>query len=248
MTDLIGVDLITKSVKWERIQRQLLNKLSIPLESDLDLIQCPYVVGLDISYIKGSQINAVCTAVLLNYANPEILLDAVTKDVQIVHQYIAGFLAFRELDSYIMLFQNLMSRHLDKLDQIAFVMLDGNGILHPRGLGLASHFGVVTGFRTIGCGKNLHQFDGLERKDIRLKMDTLGTNSLMLRGLSGQSYGWAVRTSQNPVYISPGHRIGLQESLTLSQPLMIYREPEPTRQADRISRAYIRTHGLDALS
>jgi len=233
--------------KWVKIQKQLLDKLSIPSESDLDLMQCPYVVGLDISYIKGSQTNAVCTAVLLKYTNPTVLLDVETKEVQVVHQYIAGFLAFRELDSYILLFQNLMSRHLDKIDQIAFVMLDGNGILHPRGLGLASHFGVVTGFRTIGCGKNLHQFDGLDRKEIRTKMDVIGTNHIVLRGTSGRSYGWAMRTSQNPVYISPGHKIGLQDSMTLSQPLMIYREPEPTRQADRISRAYIRTHGLDAL-
>jgi deoxyinosine 3'endonuclease (endonuclease V) len=233
--------------KWEKIQKQLLGKLSIPSESDLDLIQCPYVVGLDISYIKGNQTNAVCTAVLLKYTDPTTLLDTETKEVQVVHQYIAGFLAFRELDSYILLFQNLMSRHLDKIDQIAFVMLDGNGILHPRGLGLASHFGVVTGFRTIGCGKTLHQFDGLDRKEIRIKMDVIGTNRIVLCGASGRSYGWAVRTSQNPVYISPGHKIGLQDSLTLSRPLMIYREPEPTRQADRISRAYIRTHGLDAL-
>lgn len=233
--------------KWEKIQKQLLGKLSIPSESDLDLMQCPYVIGLDISYIKGSQTNAVCTAVLLKYINPTILLDVETKEVQVVHQYIAGFLAFRELDSYILLFQKLMSRHLDKIDQIAFVMLDGNGILHPRGLGLASHFGVVTGFRTIGCGKNLHQFDGLDRKEIRTKMDVIGTNHLVLRGASGRSYGWAVRKSHSPVYISPGHNIGLQDSLSLSRPLMIYREPEPTRQADRISRAYIRTHGLDAL-
>lgn len=232
--------------RWRKIQDELRKKLCIPNQSpgpglDMDLNACPYVIGLDISYIKNSISLAVCTAVLLKYHDPSVLLDHETKEVTITNPYYPGYLAFRELDSYIMVFQNLMARHLDIYDQIAFVMLDGNGILHPNGLGLASHFGVVTGFRTIGCGKNLHQIDGMSAKTIRESMTTV--NEYPLIGQSGRAYGWALRKEgvKNPIYISPGHRVSHDDARSATIGLMLFREPEPTRQADRVSREYIRS-------
>lgn len=124
--------------RWKKVQQELKQKLNIPRISNvtLSLKSKPYVIGLDISYIKDNKTKAVCTGVLMQYDTCNVV-DKETREVQIIYEYHAGFLAFRELDSYIMVYQNLMTRNLDKLDQIAFVMLDGNGILHPRGFGLA---------------------------------------------------------------------------------------------------------------
>jgi len=120
--------------RWKKVQ-----KLNIPVFSTvtqgLKSKTKPYVIGLDISFVKENPNTAVCTAVMLKYDTCE-LIDQETKVVKLTHPYIAGFLAFRELDSYIMVYQNLMGSHLDKQDKIAFVMLDGNGILHPLGIKL----------------------------------------------------------------------------------------------------------------
>lgn len=235
------------TTQWGKIQEELRNKLVIPEGNELmDILSvCPYVIGLDISYIKGNDNVAVCTAVLLDFHNLATLLDSETKEVQIPNvPYQAGYLAFRELDNYVLVFQNLMARHLDLCDQIGFIMLDGNGVLHPNGLGLASHFGIISGFRTIGCGKKLHQFDGLDRKKIRAMMDSQDVNVYQLRGDSGKCYGWAVRKVgvKNPVYISPGHLVSHVDARTGAVALMQFRIPEPIRQADRLSREYIQTH------
>lgn len=71
-------------------------------------------------------------------------------------------------------------------------------------------------------------------------MDSINANEWALYGTSGQMYGWAVRKGINPVYISPGHQISLSECSIIIRPIHKFREPEPTRQADRISREYIR--------
>lgn len=231
--------------QWKHIQSSLKNKVVIPETNKLMEIlkTCPYIVGLDISYLKNDTSHAVCTAVLLNYHDiTSSPIDTETREVQIIHPYQAGFLAFRELDSYILVFQCLMARHMDIYDKIGFVMLDGNGILHPNGLGLTSHFGVITNLRTIGCGKKLHQIDGMDHKVIRAELDNLRVNEHELIGTSGTVYGWAMRRQGvlNPVYISPGHLVSIRDSLEVTRALMIHREPEPIRQADRLSREYIR--------
>lgn len=228
--------------KWKLIQQSLKSKLDIPVESTLldSMEQCPYVIGIDISYIKDQPDQAVSTAVLIDYNNPSTVIDHDSCHIHITQEYHAGYLAFREMDGYILAYQRLMSKHIDKQDQIGFVMLDGNGILHPHGFGLASHFGVITGRRTVGCAKNLHQIDGLDRKDIRSYMDNKMVNHTLIVGKSGTKYGIAMRKNKSPIYLSPGHQVNIYDIKQVIPQLMLVREPEPTRHADRISRAYIR--------
>jgi len=80
-------------------------------------------------------------------------------------------------------------------------------------------------------------------------MDENKVDEMIVKGTSGTVYGWAMRTKTNlnPVYISPGHKISIVECAMVIKPLLKVREPEPTRQADRISREYIRNNHAQLL-
>lgn len=70
------------------------------------------------------------------------------------------------------LYKKLTSNHPELIPEV--ILFDGNGILHPRGLGLASHFGVLSDVCTIGVAKNLYQMDDIIRDDVHLsKIDSL---------------------------------------------------------------------------
>jgi deoxyinosine 3'endonuclease (endonuclease V) len=228
--------------KWDKIQEQLSKKINIPKISNIkdSLISKPYVMGLDISFKKDSDI-AVVTAVIMCFDSLEIVTEH-SQVIKMSQPYIAGYLAFRELDGYILVFQNIIAKNISLLDKIAFIMIDGNGILHPKMMGIATHFGILVDIPTIGCGKQLYQIDGLNRKFIRNTMDRQKTDTYLLKGKSQKVYGWAVRKPGNCrlVYITPGHKVSIMETLDLVIPLMNTTQPEPTRQADLISRNYIR--------
>jgi len=105
-------------------------------------------------------------------------------------------------------------------------IFDGQGISHPRGIGLASHLGLFLNIPTIGCAKKrlvgTHGEVGIE------------AGSVSHLRLGDQTIGAAVRTKLNvrPVYISPGHKINLNKAVSITLSCCAgYRLPEPVRQA-----------------
>ena len=216
---------------WQAEQHRLKDMLC--LDGNLDHLK--HVVGVDISYIKGTN-DAVCTAVLLNYPGWSVI-DHITHHVTITEPYIAGYLAFREVDHYLRAYQELKDKYPEWCSDL--ILVDGNGILHPSGFGLASHLGVLLDVPTIGCAKKLHLIDGLTK----IKPNTEArAQAKAIQGQSGKIYGWAVTTDNttNPVYFSPGHKVSLESVYHFAISACLYREPEPTRVADRISRDAIR--------
>lgn len=127
-------------------------------------------------------------------------------------------------------------------------MVDGNGLLHPQGFGLACHLGVLVDLPTIGVGKSLHHIDGITKSRVRELVESAenSTNTILsLKGDSGFAWGAAVRStdsSSKPIFISVGHRISLDTAITLVTMTCKFRIPEPIRQADIKSRSYIRDH------
>ncbi len=75
--------------------------------------------------------------------------------------YVPGFLAFRELPATKPLLEKLRATKPELMPQV--VLVDGNGILHPRGFGLASHLGVLTDVPSIGVSKTVFAIDGLNK-------------------------------------------------------------------------------------
>jgi deoxyribonuclease V len=106
--------------------------------------------------------------------------------------------------------------------------IDGQGIAHPRGCGIASHFGVEANTPTIGVAKTVLVGKAQEPAPKR------GSFSPIHYG--GKVVGAVLRTKDNtaPIYVSPGHMISLNTALELVLKTSLYRIPEPTRLAHNL--------------
>jgi len=162
--------------------------------------------------------------------------------------YVAGFLAFRETPVLLALLKKMASKAPLLYPQL--LMVDGNGILHPRGFGLASHLGVLADIPTIGIGKNLHHIDGLTNLEVRhdfSESNLPAGTGMPLIGSTGQVWGMAFRSHDGcskPVFISVGHRISLDTAVEVVRRCCLHRVPEPVRQADIRSREHLRKHPI----
>ncbi|KAL8101759.1 uncharacterized protein LOC141683722 isoform X3 [Apium graveolens] len=180
-----------------------------------------YIGGVDLSFSRGDPSVACATLVVLELKSLEIVYQD-SCVVRLSVPYVPGFLAFREL-----------------------LMVDGNGILHPQGFGLACHLGVLANIPTIGIGKSLHHVDGLSKSTVRERFEMDGNSSqdiIPLIGDSGQTLGAALlstRGSSKPIYVSIGHRISLAVAIEIVKVSCKYRVPETIRQADIKSRQYL---------
>jgi deoxyribonuclease V len=133
--------------------------------------------------------------------------------------YVPGLLSFREIPVYLEALARLRSRP-------AILLCDGQGIAHPRGLGLAAHLGVLLDLPSVGVAKS--RLIGTHREPGRAR----GCSVRLMH--EGRAIGRVVRTQTGvkPLFISPGHRIGIDEAAALVVRLAPrYRLPEPTRRA-----------------
>lgn len=166
--------------------------------------------------------------------------------VELKHPYIPGFLAFREIPPLLQLLKSVKASKPEIYPQVVFV--DGNGLLHPRKFGLACHLGVTAEIPTIGVAKNLLHLPDLkfDKQAIGKKFQPSIPNShVPIYSHSGLQYGVAFRgpePSTKPIFISVGHRIGLNDAITLVSACCKFRIPEPVRQADVISRELVRQY------
>jgi deoxyinosine 3'endonuclease (endonuclease V) len=128
------------------------------------------------------------------------------------------------------------------------LLVDGNGILHPKKFGLACHLGVLTDTPSLGVAKKLTQIHGLEnneqhRADIASKLNNKGDYlELRSNNQSNDLLGYCYRTeAKNPIYVSLGHKISWTTALwVMGLVTRKIRIPEPIRQADLRTREYLR--------
>mmetsp|Transcript_17091 Transcript_17091/g.24972 ORF Transcript_17091/g.24972 Transcript_17091/m.24972 type:complete len:313 (-) Transcript_17091:120-1058(-) len=209
-----------------------------------------YIGGVDISFVKGSEDNACASLVVLDAESLQVVYESY-RTVNMPLPYIAGFLAFREVPVLLELVKELR-RSRPELEP-GVTLVDGSGVLHPRGFGLACHLGVLANMRTIGVAKTFLNVDGLTRDGIKAmvksslkKMSLLEANErklFPLTGDSGRTWGMAVCPNSrvtNPIYVSVGHRIDLKTAVEVVLKCSLHRIPEPVRQADIRSRSAIR--------
>lgn len=175
------------------------------------------VAGVDVSYrLHGERFFA--GVVLLSFPELEILETASAED-QVSFPYVPGLLSFRELPVLLEAFRRLE-------EQPDAVLVDGQGIAHPRRIGLASHLGLWLGQPTVGCAKSR-----LIGEHGALAEERGATAPLADRG---EVIGAVVRTRSRvkPLYISPGHLVDIEAAVALTLACTgRYRMPEPTRQA-----------------
>jgi deoxyribonuclease V len=178
------------------------------------------IAGVDIS-IKTDITRAAI--VVLHY--PDLKpFEAVTADTPLVFPYIPGLLAFREGPAVLAAWQKLKNKP-------DLLMFDGQGIAHPRGIGIASQMGLWLERPTIGVAKSRlygrHAEVGPKRGD---KTDLLGKD--------GNVIGTVLRTREktNPLYVSPGHLIDVEHATKFVLACCTgYRLPEPTRWAHKVA-------------
>jgi deoxyribonuclease V len=148
--------------------------------------------------------------------------------------YVPGLLSFRESPIALPAFEKLQT--IPDL-----VMVDGAGIAHPRGLGIASHLGLLLDVPTIGVAKSF-----LYGVYDRSQPGPEPPSSTPLRDRAGHEIGSVLRTKRNtnPLYISPGHRVSVASAMRLViECLRSHKLPEPTRNAHNLITAYKKTLG-----
>lgn len=240
----ISPDLSLIQAQWEDEQETL--KAQLITETQWQTLR--YIGGVDISFVKDSNTDACVCLVVLDAQDLSHIVYQTCRQVQMTQPYIPGFLAFRECDHILCLLDELQITQPNFMPQV--ILVDGNGTLHPRGFGLACHLGVRSGIPTIGVAKNFlwcEDLDAYDRNVIRQKShDELqhAGDSFLLQGKSGTIYGACLRAtdeSNNPIYISTGHKVSLQDAIALCHRCSLYRIPEPVRLADKISRAFLQS-------
>ncbi|MBA7471593.1 Endonuclease V [subsurface metagenome] len=205
-----------------RLQRKLAHKVSVePLAGEVRTI-----AGTDCAFSHGGKRPAgdapggriVAVAVLCDAKTMEVVASA-CEVRPCKFPYVPGLLSFREGPAVIAAVRKLPF-------PADLLMCDGQGLAHPRGLGLASHVGLLLDLPTIGVAKSRlcgrHREPGAKR----------GCRTQLRH--EGKVIGWVVRTRTNvkPLYISPGHRITALEAVAWTLGCCRgVRLPQPTRLA-----------------
>ncbi|MCA1642952.1 MAG: deoxyribonuclease V [Acidobacteria bacterium] len=189
------------------------------------------VAGCDISFNKFSPV-VWAGVVVVSLPSLEVI-----EEVGVVSEtkfpYVSGLLSFREAPSVLEAWSKL------KTEPDA-VMFDGQGIAHPRRIGIASHVGLMLDRPTFGCAKSVLVGKYEEPAEER------GSWSPMIDPKNGETVGAALRTKTrtNPIYVSPGHLIDLAGAIELTLACDGgYRQPEPTRRAHNLVNAIRRGEG-----
>lgn len=179
------------------------------------------IAGVDVGFEEQGAITRAA-AVLLDAHTLQPLANAEAR-LPTRMPYIPGLLSFRELPAVLEALAMLPERP-------GLVFVDGQGIAHPRGLGIASHLGVVTGLPTIGVAKSIlvgtHAPVG-ERRGERAPLI-----------YKGRVVGTVLRSKDRvrPLIVSPGHRVSVEGAAErVLAGCRRYRLPEATWWADRVA-------------
>ena len=181
------------------------------------------VAGIDTAYRNQTAYAAI---VVLNLTDLRVLEKA-TAAKPISFPYVPGLLSFRE--------GPVVLEALDKLKSPPdLLMIDGQGIAHPRRFGIASHIGLLTDIPSVVCAKTrlLGDYEALQRDrgstaDLKENAETIGA---VVR----------TRTGVKPVFVSIGHLMDLSDCIRIILKCCRgYRLPEPIRRADQLSKKQI---------
>jgi deoxyribonuclease V len=170
--------------------------------------------------ISAEKVQGMATGAVVVLEYPELrLVETQVAQGRPSFPYVPGLLSFRE--------SPLTLAACEKLSITPdLILVDGQGIAHPRRLGLASHLGLLLNTPTIGCAKSLlcgqHEEPGFDTGSYTEVVD------------KGETIGVALRTKagMKPIYVSIGHKVDLQAAIYwVMNCCRGYRLPEPTRLA-----------------
>ncbi len=175
-----------------------------------------YICGVDVAYSKGSRVGVAAAMVLGSNLAIE---DNSVAMMDVNFPYVPGYLSFREIPVILEALKGL------EVEPDIFIV-DGQGLAHPRGIGLGCHLGLILGKPTLGVAKSLLVGEFEEPEFV------YGDWRPLL--YKGNTVGRVVRTRDwaKPVFVSPGHLIDQEGAYNVvMNTLHRYRLPEPTRLA-----------------
>lgn len=207
---------------WDLSPQQALevqSELAPKVERQSRLGPVRYVAGIDVS-VRGDVSRAAVVVLDFQSLNP---VDYATATRPVTFPYVPGLLAFREGPVV-----------LDALEKVEttpdLLIFDGQGLAHPRRLGIASHIGLLVDMPAIGCAKSRlcgrHAEPGDEPGQYVSLVDNEEVIGAVLR----------TRRGVKPVFVSIGHRVDLVASIKYVLACCRgYRLPETTRWAHRVA-------------
>ncbi len=200
------------AVQWQR-------EWAPKVETRARIKKVNFLAGVDVAFTRDMQ-HAIAAVLVFSFPKLEEV-ERVYATAPLRFPYIPGLLSFREGPVICKAFKKLKR-------QPQLLMFDGQGIAHPRRLGIASHLGLILDLPSIGCAKSRlcgsSANPGFKRGD------------WVLLQHAGETIGAVLRTRDGvrPIYVSVGHRLNLP--MALHWALACHdgtRIPKPTREADR---------------
>ncbi len=197
----------------EGVQIQLKLKNSMSFNNGFDKIE--RVAGADVGYFHGMAMGGV---VIMDFPGLEVIETSFFTS-PIKFPYLPGLLAFREGPALLGAFKKIKC-------EVDLILFDGQGIAHPRRMGVATHLGLLLDKATVGCAKSklIGQYSPPQAKK----------GSFELLRDEEKVLGAVVRTKDTvkPLFVSPGHRINLDTSVKIVlECARVSRLPEPLRKA-----------------
>jgi deoxyribonuclease V len=216
-TDLIKKLAIRSAAEGISLQREL----STLVSRRWDGRRVEAVAGADVHFPAKGRVRAAI--VVCAFPGLEVITSN-CHEGQCTFPYIPGLLSFREIPPLVEAWKGLGAKP-------DLILCDGQGIAHPRGLGLASHLGLVLDVPTIGCAKS-PLFGSFEHPAA-----AKGSRTPIL-DKSGRTIGAVLRTRDGtrPLFVSVGHMIGLGRAIrTVLACTPRFRIPTPLRAAHRLA-------------
>lgn len=247
--------------KWDTIQKELASKIKT---CKLDKFR--YVAGMDISFSKKDINLGIAGIVIIDVSDKFKIVYEDYVEAKLDQPYIPSYLAFREIDHY----KTLLTKLKNHKYYPDVILLDGNGIIHPRSCGIAVHIGVEFSIPTIGCAKTFYSIDGITSDHVWKLSGNLTKSGqyIKLKGKSEKIYGAAVLTYTDygfeefikdrdlyyynynleespyePIIVSYGNMIDLDSSIDVVikfNSVNINRVPLPIYYADKFTRKRIK--------
>jgi len=199
------IDLEKLKLEQEKLSKNLV------ISDSIDFSLVDRIAGIETAFFKNQIISAMIIVSGEEVVEQEYFAD------KIRFPYLAGFRAYRELSSMVQAFNKL-----DQKPDVVFIR--GRGILHPRGLGLASHFSLSVGVPTIGVADSLLVGE-VEKDGVFLNDKLIGRIMETKEGAK-------------PLYVSPGNNISLSSSVDLVRRFTLepHKFPEPLRLAKKYAK------------
>lgn len=247
----------SKKREWELLQDEM---RSMVIEEEHLVATWKYVAGMDISFFTNDSRKAIASISVCSWSDPKMpVVWFGHQEISLTEAYCPSFLSFREAPHLIELWGRFKLTCPDIAKETGLILVDGNGVLHPRQFGLASHIGVALNMPTIGVAKTLIHVTGLpSEKEVRTRMLTeclnpgdyislMGQPEIRRDGAKGCSclhtcLGVALKAtsgSTRPLYVSIGHRMTISDAVRFVLHSCLHRIPEPIRQADLRSREIV---------